>query len=375
MGIYLDYAATAPVRPEVRRLVDQGLSRGLGNPSSLHRLGRQARMVLEQAREDCARQLEAKVEEIIFTSGATESNALALWGTMRLGPDGGHLLYSAVEHPAVAEYAASLMAFGYEVETVPVNRQGVIDLGELRTRIRPNTVLVSVMAANNEVGALQPIESVAELCREAGVLLHVDCVQSPLTAACGADLMSLSGHKLGGLPAGCLYLRQGLRLAPMLIGGAQEDSRRAGTPNVLGAASLAAALECHQDDGERERVKSLRDYLEEQLTEVEGSHLIAREAPRAAHVSAWLFEGLTAEPLLARLDLDGVAASSGSACSSHSVEPSKVLLSMGYSDLQAAGLIRFSLGWASERSDVERAVLSVVRAVEQIRQAQKGKVA
>ncbi|MCA9791712.1 MAG: aminotransferase class V-fold PLP-dependent enzyme, partial [Candidatus Eremiobacteraeota bacterium] len=303
-----------------------------------------------------------------------EANALALWGTMRLAPAGAHLLYSAVEHPAVRDYAQSLESLGYSVEAVPVDNQGRVDPLKFAALLRPETALVSVMATNNEVGTRQPIPDLAALCHEHGTLLHVDAVQEPLKASCGADLMTLSGHKLGGVPAGCLYLRQGLRVAPMLIGGAQEDSRRAGTPNLIAAASLALVLGL-RSQAEQSRVRALREQLEERLSEVAGSHLLGGGTDRADHISAWLFEDVPAEPMLARLDLSGLAASSGSACSSHSIEPSKVLLSMGYSDVQASGLIRFSLGWATTSQEIDEAARLVEQAVDQVRLGRKGKVA
>lgn len=374
MAIYLDYAATAPLRPEVKQLVADLMEQGLGNPSSLHRQGRAARMVLEQAREDCARQLGAQVEEIVFTSGATEANALALGGTMRLAPAGAHLLYSAVEHPAVRDYAASLEEVGYVVEAIPVDSQGRVAPDQVAALLRPETALVSVMAANNEVGTRQPIPELAAVCHEHGTLLHVDAVQEPLHASCGADLMTLSGHKLGGVPAGCLYLRQGLRVAPMLIGGAQEDSRRAGTPNLIAAASLALVLGLRSQP-EQARIASLRQQLESRLSGLAGGHLLGGGTDRADHISAWIFEDVPAEPMLARLDLSGLAASSGSACSSHSIEPSKVLLSMGYSDVQASGLIRFSPGWATTSHEIDEAARLVEQAVEQVRLGRKGRVA
>jgi cysteine desulfurase len=340
---YLDHAAHSPLRPEIRRRLAELSGLPLGNPSSLHGPGRQARMLLEEARETCAGVLGAKVEEVVFTSGATEANNLALRGL--LAP-GSHLLVSAVEHPSVRDCACALP--GVDVEEIPVDRQGLVDPADVRRRLRPNTRLISVMAVNNEVGTIQPTEELAGL----GVPLHVDGVQDRSLAPRGADLYSLSGHKLGApVGIGLLYVRQGLALPPMLVGGSQEDNRRAGTSPAVAAALLALALQLPQPD-----VTSLRTRLEAGLARLGGLAPLAVEAPRAGHISAWLTDGMPAETVLVALDLEGVAASSGSACSSHSIEPSHVLQAMGYSTEQSRCLVRFSLGWNTTEEDVEQAI-------------------
>lgn len=348
MPVYLDYAATAPVRPAIRQAVCEALGESLGNPSSLHGYGRRARMMLESARERCAAALGVRVEEIVFTSGATEANNLALAGVMRLARRGARLLWSAVEHPSVGQFAAALGG-----DELPVDRDGTVVVEAAAERITPEVALVSVMAANNEVGSVQPIAALSGLCRERGVLLHVDAVQG-LPPPGTADLLSISGHKLGGLPGGLLMVRKGLRLAPMLMGGSQEDSRRAGTPNLAGALALGMALEA-RDEVESRRIRALRERFEAKVAAaVPGGHLLGKGAQRVAHISSWLFDS-PAETLLARLDMEGVAASSGSACSSHSLEPSRVLLAMGYAEERASRLVRFSLGWATTAAEVERA--------------------
>lgn len=342
--VYLDYAATAPLLPEVREWLSNSGFETAGNPSSLHRFGRRARMELETARERCAAALRARVEEIVFTSGATESDNLALVGTVEPGQ---HLLVSAVEHPAVLERARLMRA-----EILPVDARGLVAPEELVRRLRPDTRLVSVMWVNNETGAVQPIADLAAVCREHGVLFHVDAVQaagfmSLRPEELGIDLLSLSAHKLGGLSgAGLLYVRRDLRLNAALRGGGQEDHRRAGTPNLAGAVSLGLALQ-----RPRLEVGWLKARLEAGLVGLPGAVRLSGEAP---HISAWRFEGWRAEPILVRLDLEGVAASSGSACSSHSLEPSHVLQAMGLSEEESRGLVRFSLGWNSTEADVDR---------------------
>jgi len=340
---YLDHAAHSPLRPEIRRRLEELSRLPLGNPSSLHGPGRQARMLLEEARETCARVLGAKVEEIVFTSGATEANNLALRGLLQ---PGSHLLVSAVEHPSVRDCARALA--GVEVEEIPVDRQGRVDPADVRRRLRPNTRLISVMAVNNEVGTIQPTEELAAL----GVPLHVDGVQDRSLAPRGADLYSLSGHKLGApVGIGLLYVRQGLALPPMLVGGSQEDNRRAGTSPAVAAALLALALQLPQPD-----LTTLRARLEDGLARLPGLAPLAADVRRAGHISAWLTEGMPAETVLVALDLGGVAASSGSACSSHSIEPSHVLQAMGYTAEQSRCLVRFSLGWNTTEEDVELAL-------------------
>lgn len=351
MAIYLDYAATAPLKPAILDAVAGYLSSGAGNPSSLHGHGRAARMALETAREQCAEALGARVEEIVFTSGATEANNLALWGVMSLAQPGSRLLISAVEHPSVRDYAHSLARHGYQVAEIPVGAQGRVHPRALAALLDAETALVSVMAVNNEVGTVQPIEELAALCREHGVLFHTDAVQG-LPSPGSADLVSVSGHKLGGLPGGLLLVRKGLKLAPMLIGGSQEDSRRAGTSNVAAAVSLGLALA--QRAGEAERLGRLRERFEARVRRVPGASLLGAAAERAPHISAWLFGEIPAEALLVRLDLAGISASSGSACSSHSLDPSHVLLAMGYSEKEALRLVRFSFGHATTEQDVDQ---------------------
>ncbi|MFN8605989.1 MAG: cysteine desulfurase family protein [Vulcanimicrobiota bacterium] len=364
MSIYLDYAATVPLRPEVRALLARCYSQDWGNASSLHRDGHAARMHLEEARERIARSLGARVEEIIFTSGATEANNLAILGWMRDQPKGSHLIVSAIEHPSAWEAAEALTFEGYQLDLAPVDAQGRLDVGALQGLVRENTSLVSVMAVNNEVGTVQPIQQLAELPKQ--WKLHVDGVQSGLLGwpdLKGIDMLSLSAHKLGGpVGSGCLFLRQGLRLAPLLVGGAQEDHRRAGTSNVIAALALAEALEATRSHRAEERpaLTRLRDTLESELSRIPQAVRLGGE--RSPHISSWFFEGLRAEPLLVRLDLEGISASSGSACSSHSVEPSRVVLAMGFSPEQARGLIRFSFGHATTAEQVE----SVGRRMKQI---------
>lgn len=361
--IYLDYAATAPVRPEVAQLAQERLSEPLGNPSSLHRAGRRARIFMEQAREKCAQMLHAEVEEIVFCSGATEADNLAILGTLTHG-DCKHLslVGNPTEHAAVYETIHRQGLLGREVDWLPVSSTGIIDLEALEKRLRRGpAALVSVMIVNNEVGTRQPVLEIGRLCREHGALFHADGVQDPhmareLIKSGTVDLVALSGHKMGGLHGGVLYVRQGIPLNPQVVGGAQEDGRRAGTSEHLRAESFALALESTLRE-DPSLYWEFQETIRERLGNLEGAVWLGPKDPqgKAGHISSWVFGSLPAEPILVQLDMKGICASSGSACSSHSVEPSRVVKSMGYSDEQASGLIRFSFGWKTQRSEVEKA--------------------
>lgn len=376
---YLDYAATAPLRPEVREQFLELSQQPLGNPSSLHKAGRRARITLEEAREKCAQALGAQVEEIVFCSGATEADNLAILGALE------HedmpcqsLITSRLEHAAVFETAHRLELKGAPVSWLPVSPTGRVEVQALAKELeRDAKRLVSVMLVNNEIGSRQPVEEVSALCREHGALLHVDGVQDAhaardLIRAGKVDLLALSGHKLGGLPGGLLYVRQGVAVNPQILGGAQEDGRRAGTSEALRAASLAKALELHLDSGP---VRPLRDSFETTLTTIEGAQRLGPSEPeqRSGHISSWLFGELLAEPILAQLDLKGVCASSGSACSSHSIEPSRVVLAMGYPSPKASGLVRFSFGWQSTADEVQRAAAVVQETVQKMMSKERAK--
>lgn len=366
---YLDYAATAPLRPQINERIQELGAQELGNPSSLHRAGRQARMVLEHARERIAAALGARVEEILFCSGATEADNLAILGPLTHADTRcRHLLSSAIEHAAVYETVRRQELLGRGVSWLQVHADGRIDLEHLTALLKQHPLsLVSVMACNNEVGTRQPVTRVGELCREHGALFHCDGVQDPravreLIRQGLVDLACLSGHKLGGLHGGLLYVRQGVAINPQIVGGSQEDGRRAGTSEVLRAESLALALELTLSE-EEQRVKDCRNLLESELLTIPGATRLGPGGEeRAGHITSWLFQGVSAEPILVALDLQGVCASSGSACSSHSVEPSRVVKAMGYGDQRATGLVRFSFGWKSDTKEVESAA-SIVKDV------------
>ena len=322
---YLDYNATAPVRPAVREAVSACLAE-LGNPSSVHRAGRRARARLEAARAEVAAFVNADPASVVFTSGGTEANQLAL------AQAAGGVAISAVEHPSVMEARTDPLV-------LPVDTDGVLDLEAARHLIQTHEpALVSVMLANNETGVIQPVAALAPICRAAGALLHVDAVQGPGRlpvdmAALGADLLSLSAHKVGGPPGvGALVHRPGLDLRPVLHGGGQEGRRRAGTENLPGIVGFAAALRA-LDAAEPEAMRRLRDALEEGVGSLPGDAkpvVVGGAVPRLPNTSCLLLAGMAAETQLIVLDLDGVMVSSGAACSSGKVGASHVLTAMGY---------------------------------------------
>jgi len=361
--IYLDWNATTPLRPEARAAMAAAMDI-VGNPSSVHAEGRQARRLMEDAREAVARALGAAARNVVFTSGGTEANALALNPSLR-APAGpvGRLLLSAIEHPSV-------LAGGQfphnSLQTIRVTPSGVIDLEQLRRMLAEGLpALVSVMAANNETGALQPISEVADIVHAAGSLLHVDAIQAlgkiPFDINdVGADLVTVSAHKIGG-PKGVGALILGARaegLAPLLRGGRQERGRRAGTENVMGiigfGAAVTAAMSALETDGLR--LERLRDRLEAGLCAAGGAQVFAGDVARLPNTTLFTALGLKAETAVIGFDLEGIAVSSGSACSSGKVQASHVLQAMGVGSSAAQGAVRLSLGWSTREADIDRAI-------------------
>lgn len=359
--MYLDHAATTPLDPRVRETMEPYWSERFGNPSSEHAYGQMARRAVEAAREQVAALISARSEEIVFTSGGTESDNLALRGTVR--PERGeHLIVSAVEHHAVLHVAEELAAEGCRLTVLPVDREGLVDPDDVRRALGPTTVLVSVMLGQNEVGTLEPLAEIARLTREAGVLLHTDAVaavgQVPVSVeTLGVDLLSLSGHKFyGPKGTGALFVRSGVRLRPTLAGGGQERGRRSGTENVPGVVGLGQAAEQARVEGEerRQRVAGLRDRLWRQIQGIPGCELNGPQAPRLPGNLNFSFPDLSATTLLSGLNLRGVAAAAGSACAVATV--SHVLSAMGLAPKRARGALRFSLGAGNTKAEVDEAV-------------------
>ncbi|HLG85362.1 MAG TPA: cysteine desulfurase family protein [Bradyrhizobium sp.] len=359
--VYLDWNATTPLRPEARAAMAAAWDLA-GNPSSVHAEGRQARRLVEEARAAVAAAVGALPRNVVFTSCGTEANALALAPGLRSGACGPvqRLLVSAVEH-------ASVLAGGRfapeAVARITVTRSGVLDLDGLRRQLASGPpALVSIMAANNETGALQPVREAGEIVHEAGGLLHVDAIQafgkiSFDINGVGADLATLSAHKIGG-PKGVGALVVADRLVgvePVLRGGGQELGRRAGTENVAGIAGFGAAVKAAMAgrDAEAGRIQSLRDRLERGLRQSEGLTLFSEEVARLPNTTLFTAPGLKAETAVIGFDLEGIAVSSGSACSSGKVQPSHVLQAMGFVDQMAQGAVRLSLGWSTSEADID----------------------
>jgi len=378
MKVYLDHNATTPLDPEVLTAMMPYLAERFGNPNSLHTWGRESRQAMDRARATVARALGATDRDsIVFTSGGTESDNLALLGVAaaRAG-DGRHVVVSAVEHHAVLNAASHLSRQGFEATLLRVDSQGLLEPDEVRRAIRRDTILVSLMHSNNETGVLFPIASVGRICQERGVTFHTDAVQSfgkiPLDVeTLHVDLLSVSGHKLHGPKGiGALFIRRGTRMQPLLFGGTQERSRRAGTEHVAAAVGLARATELSLQDqeGAASRMAALRDRLEDGLmAALPGVLRNGHPTERLPHTTNLAFAGVEAESLILALDLAGVGVSSGAACSSGSLEPSHVLSAMGLARERVMGSVRFSLGRTTTGEEIERVVEVLPEIVERMR--------
>ena len=375
-AIYLDHNATSPLRREARLAMDRVLAGPAGNPSSLHAAGRAARMIIETAREQVARLLGARREEIVLTAGGTEANNLAIYGAAALLPSSsGRVVTSAIEHPSVLEPVRDLERRGVEVVRVAPTRAGVIETGPLLEAATPGTGLVSLMLANNEVGTLQPIDTLGSELERRGILFHCDAAQAagkvPIDVrALGVDLLSVAGHKFGAPQGtGALFVRGGVALRPHLRGGGQELNRRPGTESVAALAGLGAAADAavRALPEESLRVRVLRDRLEHEiLARVPASRVNGAEALRVPNTSSLAFAGLTGEVLVMALDLEGIAVSSGSACSAGTVRRSHVLDAMGLGE-SAGSSIRVSLGPATTDGEIESVVGVVAEVVDHVR--------
>jgi cysteine desulfurase len=366
--IYFDYNATTPLDPQVRKAMLPFLSEVWGNPSSVHHVGRRARAALDEARDRAAKFLVCKPSELIFTSGGTESNNLAIFGAARLlKSKGKHLITSSIEHHAVLHCFDYLeQKEGFEVSRLPVDREGRVSVEDLRLAVRPDTVLVSIMAANNEIGTIQPVAELGAVCRERGIVFHTDAVQwfgkEPVEniSQFNADLVSVCAHKFHGPKgAGLLFACSPLFPDPILFGGGHENERRAGTENLAGIVGLVEALErfVRPPVFNPAYLHPLSLRLIEGVEKAEGVDFVGSRDKRLANTAAFVVGGADSISLLAGLDLEGICASSGSACSAGSLEPSHVINAIGFLE-RANSLVRFSLGRESTREEVENAAAS-----------------
>ena len=375
--VYLDYNASTPVHPEVLAEMLPYFSDVYGNPSSIHGFGRDAREGLDLARERVAKFLKVASQDIVFTSGGTESDNFAVKG-LALAKGKGHLITSQVEHHAVLRACRALEAQGFGLTCVGVDEHGMVDPDEVRRAIRPDTLVISIMHANSEVGTLQPIEAIGRIAREHGIPFHVDAVQTfgklPIDLdALGIDMLSFSAHKIYG-PKGAagLYIRKGTKMVAVQHGGEHERRRRAGTENVAGIVGLGKAVEVRARDmgAEAERLTSLRDRLWNGIRErVPDVRLSGHPAKRLPGTASLLFRHVESESIVLGLDLKGIGVSAGSACTSGNVEPSHVLVAMGVAVDWAIGAVRCSLGRSTSADDIEYVVECVEPLVRKLRQA------
>ena len=378
MRVYFDYNATTPVAAEVAEAMARALREQFGNASSVHHFGQQAKAAIDEARSAAAALLNADPSEVVFTSGGTESDNFAIRGAAEaLEPTGRrHLIASAIEHEAVLNTLKALARRGWRTTLLPADQSGIVSPDRLREIITDDTALVSVMHANNEIGTIQPVADLAAIAHERGALMHTDAVQStgkiPVDVrALGVDLLSLSAHKFNGPKgAGALWIKRGTRMQPILTGGRHERSRRAGTENVPAIVGLGAAarLAASKMSAEAARVGALRDRLEERiLRDVGGTTVNGTRSSRVPNTTNISFDRVEAESLLIALDLEGVAVSTGSACSSGTLEPSHVLRAMGFSAHRAQNSLRFSLGMFSTEEEVDRVASVLPSIVEKLR--------
>ncbi len=372
MLVYADHAATTEMSETAIAAMTDAMRKVWGNPSSLHSVGQEAKVVLEKAREDIAQALGATAKEITFTSGGSEADNQAILSAAKLGAakDRKHIISSKFEHHAVLHTLDKLAKEGYEITLLDVHENGIVDPEEVRTAIRPDTALVTIMYANNEIGTLQPIREIGAICREKGVLFHTDAVQAighvPVDVVKdNIDLLSLSAHKFHGPKGvGVLYARRGVRIATLIEGGAQERGKRAGTENIPSIVGMAAALKEAVANlaVNAAKVTPLRDKLIEGLRKIPYSHLNGDRDRRVPGIVNFCFEGIEGESLLLLLDMRGICSSSGSACTSGSLDPSHVLLSLGIPHEVAHGSLRLSI----DETNTEEQINYILEAVPQV---------
>ena len=375
--IYLDYAATTPTHPEVVKAMLPYFTDAFGNPSSIHSLGQETKAAIEEARDKVARLIGARSEEIVFTSGGTEADNFAVKGVAYANRQrGNHIITTSIEHHAVLEPCKFLEGQGFEVTYLPIDKYGLVNPEDIRKAITDKTILISVMHANNEIGTIEPIPEIAKIAQRQEIYFHTDAVQTighiPVNVdALGVDLLSISAHKIYGPKGiGALYIRKGTRIVPFMHGGEQERGRRASTENVPAIVGFGKAVEIAESEmqDEMERLTSLRDELIRGLFErMEGIYLNghpSQRLPSNVNISVEFVEG---ESMAISLDLDGIAASTGSACASNAVEASHVLLALGLPAWLCHGSLRLSLGRETTREDMERVLEVLPRIVSRLR--------
>jgi cysteine desulfurase len=376
MRAYMDYAATTPVDPRVLEAMKPYFSEKFGNSSSLHTQGREAKEALDESRNAVATMLNAEPKEVIFMGSATESTNMALKGVAFANrKTGKHIIISAIEHHCVLEPARWLAKQGFKITRLPVDNHGFIDLTQLENAIRKDTILVSIMHANNEIGTLQDMEKIGKLCRDKGVYFHSDAAQSfgklPIDVKkMNIDLLSISSHKMyGPKGVGGLYVRNGTKIEPLLHGGGHEFGKRSSTVNVAGIVGFAEAVRIQKEEMASDAKKQInfRDKLINGLLKIEDAHLNGHLTKRLPNNSSFWFAYIEGESLLMQLDMEGISASTGSACSSKSLEASHVLLAIGLKPQEAHGSLRLTLGKYTTKEDVKYTLEIVPKVVERLR--------
>jgi cysteine desulfurase len=373
--IYLDNNATTPVLPEVFEAMRPYFGEHFGNASSIHHHGQETRAAVERARDSVASLLGCRAAEIVFTSGGTEGDNLAIAG---LTSAGDHVITSSIEHHAVLHACKHMEEIGCDVTYVPVDGRGLVDPDDVRRALRPNTTLISIMLANNETGVLQPVEEIGKIAAEADAYFHTDAVQAAGKVAIdvakiGCDALSISGHKMHAPQGvGALYVRKGTQLQPLFYGGRHERSRRAGTENVPGIVALGKAAELAMQGFERsddQKMSALRDRLQQGiLAQIEDAGVNGDGAPRVPNTSSIFFDHIEGESMVISLDLKGLAVSTGAACSSGAIEPSHVLMAMGLRSDRARASVRFSLGKQNTEEDIDIALALVPETIARLRE-------
>jgi cysteine desulfurase len=375
--IYLDYAATTPVDPRVLKAMEPYFSEKFGNTMSLHSFGQEAKTAVEESREIVADLMGAKPSEVIFTSSATESNNLALKGVAFANrKKGNHIIISSIEHSCIMESAKWLEQQGFEITRLKVDKYGLVDPEDVKKAIKKETILVSIMHANNEIGTIEPIEEIGKICKERGVYFHTDAAQSfgkiPINVnKMNIDLMTVSSHKMyGPKGAAALFVREGTKIEPILHGGGHEMGLRSSTVNVAAIVGFAEACKICKKEMEKEakRLTKLRDKLIKGVLEkIPGSHLNGHPTKRLPNNANFWFEGVEGESIVIQLDLLGIAASTGSACSSEKLEPSHVLLAIGLRPEQAHGSLRLSLGRWTKEKEIDYVLKVLPKVIDKLR--------
>jgi len=375
--IYMDHSATSPVDPEVFEAMKPYFQEEFGNASTLYKLGRDGKRAMENARAQVASIIGAEPKDVIFTSGGTESDNIAIKGiAYKLKNKGRHIITSNIEHPAVHETCNYLEKNGFEVTYVPVGTDGLLKASDVEDAIRDDTILITVMHANNEIGTIQPIAEIGKIAHEKGVLFHTDAVQSvgkiPVDVnALNVDLLSISSHKLYGPKGiGALYIKKGVRLEPIIHGGGHERGLRPGTENVPAIVGFGKACQLAEENLEEEsaRLIRLRDKLVDAVLEQnEEAYLNGDREKRLPGNANFRFTGIEGESLILHLDSKGIAASTGSACSSTKLEPSQVLMAIGLEEVEAHGSLRISLGRENTEEDIDHAITSIKEVVDTLR--------